>query len=211
MNSDNVIRNKEEGVRFIESIREKAEKEGGEIRQGTEREIARLKELAAQEIQEFTRISQEEMKRHLKTELEKVNNRSDINKKKARLSIIEEITEELTRRAFLSLRSGDQSRYKEMLRNCLSEIQEQVHDSSEILCGSEDADLIREIQQSMPVGQDMKNIQVNVDPGITGGFLVNDPENGKSINCTFQRILYRSMDTVRRRVFSILSDHITIE
>ena len=147
----------------------------------------------------------------MKAELEKVNNRSDINKRKARLSLIEEITEELTHRALLSLRSGDQSRYKEMLRNCLSDIQEQVHESAEILCGSKDADLIREIQKSMPGGKDMKNLPVNVDPGITGGFLVNDPENGKSINCTFQRILYRSMDAVRRQVFSILSDHITIE
>ena len=41
MNSEHVIRNEEEGFRFIESIRKKAEKEAGQIRQETEGEVVR--------------------------------------------------------------------------------------------------------------------------------------------------------------------------
>ena len=194
---------------LIESIKHESSRRIDEIKKKAEEEKNKIREQFSKEIDDYKKEMETKIDEDIKQEIDKIKNRATIESKKLRLTVIEEVIQNLVNEAMVELKDSDEERYKSFIIKSIEDVVPNLEGSSVVVrIAQNDSDLKKEIEKAIKIKGNYKgSFDFEIDNEITtGGIIIDDIDSNLSYICTFERIIFRKYDEVRKNAFAIISD-----
>jgi len=188
-----------------ESIREESRKAIDAAREAEASRTGAFEEECDAEIARFRERTEEETRARIRQEAFKLKNRSILERKKRRLTFVEEFITGIVEDAVAGI--GKDRRYGTFLADTVVDAATRLQGSLEV--GLREEDLVRreEIMEALTAAGKEPEIVITRDDGIRwGGCIVRDLREGRILNSTIERIYYRKSPAVRRAIMGMLKE-----
>ena len=199
---------------LISEIRTEGEKRVKEIDERMRNEIMEMEDALKVELEEYEREVLEDTRSKIYSEKNKIENRSMVERKKARLNVINEIIDCMIDRALHEFVFKNREKYENFLKDSIIYSLSKITGGKIlILISGRDLPLKDEILgHSGKIFSGKQEIKIEIDETIKmGGCVIIDEENKISYNTTLDRRVERMYETVRREVFILLSQEGAID
>jgi|GEM_PF-2008066 len=190
---------------ILASLKQEVNRKIEEINRFTAEEMDKIKNDNEREMEEFRKKENNQGDREIEFEKSKIINRTVIEKKKLRLSLIDSFIETMIRDAAKKLRLNPE--YPGFIFRHIDEAVD-VMGSALLLIkiGPADRDMIEQVKNY--AGSKAGRCEVAVDESIImGGVEIINEESGILYNGSIDRIVYRHRDRLRRAVYTVLEEH----
>lgn len=183
------------------SIKRECEEMIAAIREKEAEELRRLTMQYQAAIDSFQRQTQDETDAQIRQDLAKLDNKAALDRQKLNLLSVENFITRLVDDLMKGIRQHP--RYAQFLLDAIGDAVKEISGRSGV--GLTTEDLAREQDIRSAVGNDQ--LAITGDPSIRwGGCLVLDEEGGRIFNSTLERIYFRKLLTIRRKVAKILEE-----
>lgn len=187
------------------SIREESERTIRAIREHEAAEIRKLDEACTLEIEGYRGRTEAEIQARIDQELKRIASRGILERRKLRLSTIEEFITRTVKEAVDGMRSDPL--YKEFLLQSICAAAGEIRSGAEVHLMEQDRVFEGEIMAALKAAGSHQDIVIKDDTTIQwGGCIVRDNAGGRIFNGTIERIYYRKSAMIRREVLRILKD-----
>ncbi len=174
----------------IESIKQEKRKKAEKIR----KEIEQEKERRCDELKK-------EKEREINTMKNRIISQAELESRKKRLTVREEMIERVFDKAKERLREMDPSDYKDYLQSSLEKITKLLEGDITIHCNSDERDMIDQVIGD--IEHSFGSVEITDDLDTIGGIKANS-DKGTSIDMTFEANLERKKKELRKEVSEIL-------
>ncbi|PKL38493.1 MAG: hypothetical protein CVV44_11450 [Spirochaetae bacterium HGW-Spirochaetae-1] len=190
---------------ILTSLKQEVNRKIEEIHRFTTEEMDKIKNDNEREMEEFRKKENDQTDGEIEFEKSKIINRTVIEKKKLRLSIIESFIETMIRDAAKKLRLNPE--YPDFIFRHIDEAIEMTGSAMLLVkIGPADRDMIEKVKKY--AGSKAGKCEVAVDESITmGGVEIFHEESGMLYNGSIDRIVYRHRDRLRRAVYTVLEEY----
>ena len=185
-----------------ESIREESRKAIEAVREAEASRIGELDEEYNAEIARFRERTEEETRARIRQEEFKLKNRSILERKKKRLTFVEEFITGIVKDAVADI--GKDRRYGKFLSDTIVAGAERMNGEVEVGLRKEDLARREDILEALTAAGKRPDIVIAGDDGIRWG--VRDLREGRILNSTIERIYYRKSPAVRRAIMGMLKE-----
>lgn len=188
-----------------ESIREESRKAIAAVGEAEASRIRELDEEWDAEIARFREQTEAQTRERIRQEEFKLKNRSILERKKRRLSFVEDFIAGIVEDAVAEI--GKDRRYGKFLVDTVVDAATRLQGSLEV--GLRQADMARreEIVEALAAAGKNSDVVITPDGGIRwGGCIVRDIRGGRILNSTIERIYYRKSSAIRRAVMGMLKE-----
>ncbi len=187
------------------SIKRASEEMIAEIREKEARELKRLDEDYAAEIERFRKMMEAETQARMDQELSRLENRAVLERKKLKLTTVEQFIHRIVNDVMRGIRSHP--RYRQFLMDAAAGAAAEIPGNVEVRLAPDDGVYGNEIDEALRATGGDRQIRIKTDAGIGwGGCLVVDSDRGRIFNRTLERIYFRKALQIRRKVLQILQD-----
>jgi vacuolar-type H+-ATPase subunit E/Vma4 len=187
------------------SIKAESERAIAVIKEKEAAEIKRLDEIFATEMDGFRKEAKADTEARLQQELSKISNKATLERRKLRLTSLEDFINRTVDEVVKNLRKN--LHYKQFLINVVCDAAGGISGVAEVHLKSEDLVLEKEILEAIKAKCSCESVFIKGDPGIKwGGCLVLDDAGSRIFNNTIERIYLRKSLMIRRKVMKMLMD-----